>query len=108
QRVSSTGAVQWTGDGVGLCVAGGDQVGPAACEDGAGGALVVWQDGRPGAQGQDVYGQRVNGAGAVQWTAGGVGVCTAVADQKEPAVAGDPLGGAVVVWSDGRTAGSGA
>jgi hypothetical protein len=35
-------------------------------------------------------------------------VCTAVADQVEPAIAADPMGGAVVAWSDARTALNGA
>jgi hypothetical protein len=78
---------------------------PVLSGDGAGGALVAWQDGR-GAD-QDVYAQRVNGSGAAQWTANGVGVCAAAADQTGPVIAGDPLGGAVVAWSDLRTAGNG-
>jgi hypothetical protein len=54
-----------------------------------------------------VYAQRVTGAGAAQWVAGGVGVCTAAADQVGPAIAADPLGGVVVVWSDARTPANG-
>jgi hypothetical protein len=107
QRVNASGAVQWGADGVAACVAGGDQVGVAIGVDGAGGALLVWQDGRPGAQGQEIYGQRVNGAGVAQWTANGVGVCVATGDQVGPALAADPMGGVVVAWSDARNAGSG-
>jgi hypothetical protein len=107
QRVSGVGAAQWTADGVGLCAAGGEQRTPALCGDGVGGALVVWQDGRPGALGQDVYAQRVNSGGVAQWAANGVGLCTAAADQVGPAIAADPMGGAVVAWSDARTAGNG-
>jgi hypothetical protein len=92
---------------VGLCAAGGALRTPALCGDGAGGALVVWQDGRPGALGQDVYAQRVNSGGVAQWAADGVGLCTAAADQVGPAIAADPMGGAVVAWSDARTAGNG-
>jgi flagellar hook capping protein FlgD len=106
QRVNGAGVVQWAANGVGVCVAGGEQSAPALCGDGAGGALLAWQDARGG--GQDVYAQRVNGAGVAQWTADGVGVCTATADQVGPALAADPLGGAVVGWSDARTVGSGA
>ncbi|MEK7329596.1 MAG: FlgD immunoglobulin-like domain containing protein, partial [Candidatus Eisenbacteria bacterium] len=108
QRVSGAGVVQWTMDGVGLCAAAGEQRAPVLCGDGANGALVGWQDGRPGALGQDVYAQRVSGAGVVQWVANGVGVCTAAADQVGPAIAADPLGGAVVAWSDARTVANGA
>jgi hypothetical protein len=105
RRVNNAGAPQWTADGVVVCGAGGDQVTPVLSEDGAGGVVVTWQDGR-GAN-QDVYVQRVNNAGAAQWAGNGVGLCTAVGDQTVPAIAGDPLGGAVVAWSDLRTGGNG-
>jgi hypothetical protein len=108
QRVSGAGAAQWTADGVALCAAGGDQRTPALCGDGAGGALVAWQDGRPGALGQDVYAQRVSATGVAQWAANGVGVCTAAADQLGPVIAADPMGGALVAWSDARTVANGA
>ncbi len=106
RRVDESGVAQWTANGVGLCTATGVQETPAAMVDGMGGAIVGWADAR--GAGQDVYVQRVSGAGAVQWTGNGVGVCTAAADQGGPAIAADPLGGAVVAWSDARTAGNGA
>jgi len=34
--------------------------------DGAGGAIVTWQDYRSGAA-YDIYAQRINGSGVVQW-----------------------------------------
>jgi hypothetical protein len=106
QRVNASGAVQWGGDGAGVCVVGGEQVGVRVCGDGAGGALLVWQDQRPGGQGQEIYGQRVNGAGVTQW-GDGAPICAAAGDQVGPALAADPMGGAVVAWSDGRNAESG-
>ena len=107
QRLDATGTVQWTANGQVLCAQTGDQRLPVACADGAGGAIVAWQDGRPAALGLDVYAQRVDPAGAVQWTSNGVGVCTATADQTVPSVTADPVGGAVVGWSDARNVASG-
>ena len=104
QRVNASGAVQWSADGVAVCSAAGEQVGVVVSGDGAGGVVMVWQDGRPGAQGQDVYGQRLNAAGAAQWAANGVGVCVATGDQTAPWLATDPMGGMVVAWSDARSA----
>ena len=43
--------------------------------DGAGGAIITWQDSRSG--GSDIYAQRIVGSGGVQWTADGVPISTA-------------------------------
>jgi flagellar hook capping protein FlgD len=107
QRVNGSGTVQWAGNGVGVCTSNGDQQAAALSTDGASGAFAAWQDARPGSQGQDVYAQRVNGSGVAQWTANGVSVCTATADQLAPAITTDPLGGMAVAWSDVRTPANG-
>jgi hypothetical protein len=101
QRVNSAGAPQWTGDGVALCAAAGDQVFPTIAADGAGGGIVTWQDGRSGTN-YDIYAQRVNAAGATQWTGDGVALCTAVGYQQSPSIVADGAGGAIVAWMDGR------
>lgn len=69
--------------------------------DGAGGAIVVWKDKRGGTT-SDLYAQRINASGTMQWTANGVAVCTATGDQGDPAVVADGSGGAVVIWPDRR------
>jgi hypothetical protein len=102
RRVDENGVAQWTADGVALCAATGVQETPAAVADGTGGAIVGWADGR-GAN-KDIYAQRVNGSGVAQWAADGVGLCAALGDQQTPAVSGDGVGGALVVWQDGRGA----
>ena len=75
QRVNVAGTPQWTVNGVALCTATGNQFGPAIASDGAGGAIVTWQDFRGG--NYDICAQRVTAAGAPQWTANGVALCTA-------------------------------
>ena len=45
----------------------------------SGGAIVTWQDHRSG--NYDIYAQRVNASGAVQWTTDGVALCTATSDR---------------------------
>jgi hypothetical protein len=101
QRLSATGIAQWAANGVALCTATGSQLTPRIVPDGAGGAVVVWEDQRGG--NRDIYAQRVNEAGAVQWTADGVAVSVAANDQKEYAVISDGAGGAIVAWSDYRS-----
>ena len=96
QRVNASGAVQWTADGVALCTATGSQWAPTITSDGAGGAIVTWQDYRSG--NYDIYAQRVNASGAVQWTADGVALCTATGYQGAPTITSDGAGGAIVTW----------
>jgi len=105
QRVNASGSVQWTANGVALCTATGDQLYPTITSDGAGGAIVTWMDYRS-ATGYDIYTQRVNALGAVQWTANGVALCTATGDQYHPMIVSDGAGGAIVTWYDGRIAGN--
>ena len=104
QRISAGGAVQWTVDGVALCTAPGLQDPPTVLSDGAGGAIVIWQDFRSGND-HDIYAQRISVDGTVQWAANGVLLCTAPGDQQTPAITSDGAGGAIVTWSDSRTGG---
>jgi len=101
QRVSAEGIAQWTTDGVALCTATGDQRSPMICTDGTSGAVVTWMDLRSGTD-CDIYGQRVNASGAVQWTADGVALCAAIGDQQNPAIVSNGAGGANVTWHDFR------
>ena len=101
QRVNVLGAVEWTTNGVALCTASGDQDSPMIVSDGAGGAIVTWHDSRGG--NNDIYAQRVNVLGAVEWTTNGVALCTAMGDQRNPAITSDDWGGAIITWQDGRS-----
>jgi hypothetical protein len=46
QRITASGAVIWTTDGVAICTAPFDQERPKLLTDGSGGAMFVWQDNR--------------------------------------------------------------
>jgi len=100
QRVNASGAVQWTANGVAICTATGDQFTPTIVSDGTGGAIVTWYDNRSG--NNDIYAQRINASGVVQWTTNGVALCTAPEDQFTPTIASDGAGGAIVTWQDYR------
>jgi hypothetical protein len=102
QRINAAGVAQWTANGVGLCTAALDQYATSIIPDGAGGAILTWQDLRGGAN-YDIYAQRINAAGAVQWTANGIAVCTANNAQASPAIVSDGSGGAIVAWQDARS-----
>jgi hypothetical protein len=101
RRINSSGTPLWTANGVALCTATGSQQSPTIVSDGVGGAIVTWWDPRAGSY--DIYCQRVNGSGTVQWTANGVALCTAVNDQANPMIVSDNANGAIVAWSDLRS-----
>src|SRR5439155_1262541 len=97
----------WLDDGVVLCAASGNQTGPQLVSDGAGGAIVTWQDSRSsGTQASDVYVQRVDGTGASRWTVDGVALCAATGLQRFPRIVSDGAGGAIIALEDHRNAGT--
>ena len=86
----------WPLNGSALCTAAGDQVTPKIAPDGAGGAIVVWEDFR--GTDDDIYAQHVLSTGAVDpaWPADGLPVSTTAENQTQPAVVSDGAGGAFV------------
>ncbi len=103
QRISPSGAVVWAAD-IAVCTAVHSQEKPKIVSDGAGGAIVVWQDYRSGSQ-YEVYAQRIDGDGVPQWTADGVAISTASNNPQFlfPEIIPDGAGGAIIVWQDYRT-----
>jgi hypothetical protein len=104
QRLSANGAVDpaWPANGLAVCTAAGDQVGAKLVVDGAGGAIVAWQDKRGGSN-YDLYAQHVLANGAASWSANGLPLTTATGDQGAAVLVSDNAGGAIVVWTDTRT-----
>jgi predicted lipoprotein with Yx(FWY)xxD motif len=101
QRVNPSGAVQWTANGVVLCSLGGNENDPAIVSDGVGGAIVAWVDNQ--GSHDDIFAQRVDMLGAIQWTVNGTAVCVWSGDQNSPSLASDGASGAIVVWEDTRS-----
>ncbi len=101
QRLDGSGNPLWTGSGVLLCNVSGTRALPAIASDGAGGAIVGWEDGRNG--NSDIYARRITSAGTVTWTSNGVPVCTAAGTQQTTRIVADGAGGAILVWQDDRT-----
>jgi hypothetical protein len=99
QHLDRSGTLLWGSFGLALCNAATAQQAPVVVSDGTrGGGIVVWQDARNG--NQDIYAQRVNGAGTVQWTANGLAVCSSAGDQQAPAAVYDDASGAIISWTD--------
>ncbi|MEO6611997.1 MAG: MopE-related protein [Chitinophagaceae bacterium] len=104
QKLNSTGNEQWTANGLPVCLAIGNQSLPQLTNDGAGGAIITWDEDQSAAiPDPNIYAQRVNASGAVQWGANGVGVCLAANAQHFPNLTPDGVGGIVITWQDNRT-----
>lgn len=108
QHILASGVVDraWPPNGAALCAIEGVQNAHAMTSDGAGGAIVTWMDGRPGASVKDIYAQHVLASGVVDpaWPLNGIAVSTAPGLQELPAIVGDGSGGAIITWDDGRSA----
>jgi len=103
QRINSEGIVLWTTDGVAISTGIGDRRAPAIVSDGIGGAIITWIDSRSGFNLTDIYAQRIDSSGVVQWTTDGLAICTEAASQGSQAIISDGSGGAIITWVDGRS-----
>lgn len=102
QLVNSKGVIQWEIDGVPICTAVNDQSSHTVVSDGSGGAIIVWEDYRSNIN-FDIYAQRVDSDGDIQWEIDGVSICTAVNDQYSSKVVSDGFGGVIIAWEDKRS-----
>lgn len=102
-RNDGTPAVGWPAGGVTVCRAPGDQFPVVMVPDSMGGVIVAWYDDRDAYQKPDIYAQRVNAAGVVQWAANGVRVLDSDAFPNSLSGAPDETGGLLLAWSQGLT-----
>lgn len=101
QRLNSSGEFQWSEHGIPVCSAPGNQQRPVIVSDGEGGAIITWQDDRNGSH--DIYAQRINGSGEMQWTIDGVAATIAPDDQSAPIAISDNANGIIITWWDHRS-----
>ena len=101
QHINGSGSALWALDGIPLCPAGGTQTWPVLQQDGSGGAIVAWEDTRDGSQ--DIYLQRVDGAGNLLWNPTGLPLCSAAADQHSLVLVRTSTANAIVAWDDLRS-----
>ncbi len=101
QRIDADGNVRWTANGVPVCTRAGNDLMIEIVSDGAGGAIVGWQN---EGSARRVFAQRLDADGNALWDANGRRVGTLEAQQDLPHVVSDLAGGALVFWVDGRGA----
>jgi hypothetical protein len=87
-----------------LCAATGQELEPSAVYDYAGGAFVVWKDGRNG--GTDLYAQHILSDGSLAWP-GDVPISTGSGAPTTFRVLSVNSAGCYVVWAEDRGGGTG-
>lgn len=102
QRVGPGGDLKWTANGIAVCTATGycESVGILPIFDKAVG--IVWSDTRNGAA--DIYAQGVDSTGMTLLDDNGIALCDTVNAQNYPLGVSDGSGGAILAWSDFRSA----
>ncbi len=103
QRLDASGNTLWTTDGLSICTENGDQLRPKLVNDGTGGAIFTWIDGRSAEY--DIYAQRVDASATVRWTLNGVEISGDPDVQVSPMIVSDDNNGAIISWADGSAGG---
>lgn len=103
QRVDHSGTTQWAKDGVPVCTAAGEQESPKIISDGAGGAIIAWQDGQiPGTV--SIIAQRIDSSGNLLWATGGEIIfnydCEYDLWEENFDMVSDEYGGAIIISKD--------
>ncbi len=94
QRVNPEGVIQWAPGGVvtsNTITTSWEY--PRIVSDGTGGAIAAWRNDT------DVFVQRVNAAGVIQWTAGGISIFSTTGILYDVCIESDDAGGAIVFWN---------
>ncbi len=100
QRIRPTdGEILWGEEGKPVSVVTRAQSNPRIVSDGAGGAIIAWEDRRSG--NLDIYAQRIGPDGEPLWAGNGVAVSTAPLDQSFIEIV-NVGSGVIIAWEDQR------
>lgn len=100
QKVSADSDFLWATDGIGLCLAAGNQEYPILFSDGMGGVFTTWWDERNG--NRDIYAHWIDTNGSAKWETDGNSICSADGKQDLPQLFNDGSGGVLFTWEDER------
>jgi hypothetical protein len=102
-RINENGVSQWNIDGKAICTISPDQYSPHLCVDNNGGAIIAWTDGRGYMVTEyEIYAQKLDPNGNIQWGSNGKCVCNAYYDQWLSGIINDGKDGAILAWIDDR------
>jgi hypothetical protein len=98
QHLNSSGVLQWSTPGV-LVAPLNTTTTLEITSDGSGGAIVIWI----GFPNYNVYAQRINASGLVQWDSIGIPVTNDAFTDSHIKLVKDDNGGAIIAWKDYRS-----
>jgi len=101
QKIDSNGNKLWGNDAIKITLSDSSQYSHVIANDGAGGAIIAWQQFQM--LQHDIYAQRIDSNGVRQWGDYGVTVCSADSTQESIGITCDNLGKSVIAWADYRT-----
>jgi hypothetical protein len=103
QKFNIAGVAQWTSGGVVVCNAPAFQYFPELALDNTGGAFLTWTDDRDNNGISNIYVQRLNSAGTVQFAVNGIKLVTTPDVLRGISkIVADGSGGAIVSFYDSR------
>lgn len=102
QKVNSAGGLDWGAGSLTICSAPNEQAHSRLAADGAGGAIIAWQDTRDGTKTYP-YAQKVSSGGTIQWAENGIRVSSATTNYGRHRLVGDGNGGAIITWESTTT-----
>ncbi|MBK6914715.1 MAG: T9SS type A sorting domain-containing protein [Ignavibacteriales bacterium] len=100
QSINSNGLVKWNANGVPICTSTQTQKNTQIISNNSGSAIITWEDFRNGIQ--EIFTQKIDSSGVVQWKINGESVCRYPARGYSPAIVGYNHGGAIICWNDYR------
>jgi len=108
QYVNAAGTPQWGADGLTLSTAttSARELAITRNPGGGGDVVVVWRQDNGNAGSSDIFGQKVDFSGVLQWNPAGQALEVTTDDEVLPAVVSDGAGGAVVAWINTTSGGT--
>jgi len=101
QKIDQNGKIAWAENGIPVCAVPEDQDSHRCVADGDGGVVISWQD-RRNRKDYDLYTQRIDSLGRVQWGNNGTILCKADQDQRLPQMVNSGLNSILFTWQDKR------
>ena len=101
QKIDKNGYTKWLNNGRPISDLNGDQFNVDMVDDGEGGAIFVWQDGRDSIY--KIYMDRIDSSGWHPWSDGGLVVCSLDVNQTLPKISKDGQGKFIITWIDTRS-----
>lgn len=103
QYINATGDIQWENNGKAICTEKGDQIGVLMCSDNTGGIILAWQDERNSLGSYyDLYTQRLNASGDIQWGDNGSAFCVHHEKKYLNSICSGGSEGVILTWEDQR------